>query len=165
MINAGFGEYKLWLLSVVLGFFMAIHTFLIKKNYLIDAITKLFLIGLFNFCFFLTFPTSEQVWIMVSSFRYSLTAFIPLILATFLLTVKYKKEEFLAYFAIANMINVLSMVYYPKLIIVYFPLFLLIIYLMKKKKITVDLCKRIILWQPYIYLLQEIQNNRPILFK
>ena len=99
---------------------------------------KLFLIGLINFIFYFNFPTSSQVWIMVSSFRYSLPAFIPLILGVFLLAAKYKKEEFIGYFALANMINVLTMVYYPKLVLIYLPLSLFIFHVLNKNDKTIE---------------------------
>ncbi len=134
MFNAAFGEYKMWIFSIVIGLIIIIYKFIIKKEYRLSSIDKLFLIGLINFLFFLTFPTSEQTWIMVSSFRYSFPVFIPLILGTFLLAAKYKKEEFIGYLAIANMINILSMAYYPKLVLIYFPLFLLVIYLFSKSQ-------------------------------
>lgn len=132
MLNASFGEYKLWTLSVVFGIIFLIYKFFINKQYNIDRTSKLFLIGLLNFLFFFSFPTSEQTWIMVSSFRYSFPVFIPLILGVFLLASKYKKEESLSYFAIANMLPVLSMAYYPKLILIYLPLALLILYFINK---------------------------------
>jgi membrane protein implicated in regulation of membrane protease activity len=56
-------------------------------------------------------------------------AFIPLILGVFLLAAKYKKAELIGCVVIANMINVLSMAYYPKLVAVYLPLSLAIVYM------------------------------------
>jgi hypothetical protein len=69
---------------------------------------------------------------MVSSFRYSLPAYIPLILGVFLLAAKYKKEELIGYVAHASMINVLTMAYYPKLVLVYLPLSLFIFYVLHR---------------------------------
>lgn len=131
--NAAFGEYKIWLFSILLSMWYLIYTFVIKKQFPGNSLTKLFFLGTANFFLFLTFPTSEQSWIMVSSFRYSLPVFIPLILGVFLLASKYKKEELLGYFVIANMLPVLSMVYYPKLVIFYFPITLFIICFINKK--------------------------------
>ncbi len=135
MFNAAFGEYKIWIFTIFLAFFVLINNFIIKKKYNLDSINKLFLIGLINFSFFLTFPTSEQAWIMVSSFRYSYPVFIPLILGTFILAAKYKKEELVGYIAIACMINILSMAYYPKLVLIYLPLALLIFLFNSRKKL------------------------------
>lgn len=135
MLNAGFGEYKTWISSIIIGIIILFYKFIIKKEYQLDSINKLLFIGLINFLFFLTFPTSQQPWIMVSSFRYSLPIFIPLILGVFLLAAKYRKEYFIAYISIANMISTLSMAYYPKLVFIYFPLFLLLLYIFNKTSI------------------------------
>lgn len=139
IFNAGFGEYKIWIFTILIGSITVVYKFFIKKDYYLDSINKLFIMGLINFLFFITFPTSEQTWIMVSSFRYSLPVFIPLILGTFLLAAKYKKEEFIGYLAIANMINILSMAYYPKLVLIYFPLFLLVLYLLNKNHVKTQI--------------------------
>lgn len=133
MLNAGFGEYKIWIFSILIAFILLIYYFIIKRQYRLNSMNKLFLIGLLNFFFFLSFPTSEQTWIMVSSFRYSYPVFIPLILGTFLLAERYKKEELIGYIAIASMINILSMAYYPKLLLIYLPLALVIYYILDKK--------------------------------
>lgn len=132
MMNAGFGEYKVWFFTIIIAFIVLFYNFVIKKQFHLNLINKLFLIGLLNFSFFLTFPTSEQTWIMVSSFRYSYPVFIPLMLGTFLLAAKYKKEELVGYIAVANMINVITMAYYPKLVLIYLPLAVLVYYLKKK---------------------------------
>lgn len=135
MINAGFGEYKIWIFSVLIAGIFLIYSFVIKRKYGLNPVNKLFLIGLINFSFFLSFPTSEQTWIMVSSFRYSYPIFIPLMLGIFLLAAKYKKEELLGYIAIANMINVVTMAYYPKLVAIYLPIALLVFLFNSRKKV------------------------------
>ncbi len=135
MLNAGFGEYKIWIFSVFIAGIVLVYNFVIKKKYELNSINKLFLIGLLNFSFFLTFPTSEQAWIMVSSFRYSYPVFIPLMLGTFLLAAKYKKEELIGYVAIANMINVVTMAYYPKLVLIYLPVALVVFLFNSRKKV------------------------------
>ncbi len=127
MINAGFGEYKLWILSLFIAFGWVVFK-LIKHQFHIDNVIKLFLLGLCNFTGFLSFPTSNQTWIMVSSFRYSLPIFIPLILGVFLMANNHKQKNLLGIFTIANMLDVLSMAYYPKLILFYLPLALLVIF-------------------------------------
>lgn len=133
LFNAGFGEYKIWLFTILFAFIVLVNSFIFKKRYSLDSINKLFVIGLLNFLFFLSFPTSQQPWIMVSSFRYSYPVFIPLMLGTFLLAARYKKEELIGYIAIAGMINVLTMAYYPKLVLIYLPL-ASIIYLILEKR-------------------------------
>src|SRR6266568_1576021 len=131
MFNAGYGEYKLWIFSVLVAIGVLLYEYVIKKNYRMSNTNKLFFIGLLNFLSFLQFPTDAHVWIMVSSFRYSFPAFIPLMLGVFLLASKYKKEELLGYVTIASMINVLTMAYYPKLVLVFLPLTLVIVYLLQ----------------------------------
>lgn len=132
MVNAAFGEYKLWLFSIIVAVCVLVYRFLIKKQWRSDQITTLFLLGLINFLLFLTFVTSPQSWIMVSSFRYSFPVFIPLILGIFLLAQKHKKEELIGYIAIGNMIAVLSFAYYPKLVLFYTPFALLIFSFLQK---------------------------------
>lgn len=135
MFDAAFGEYKVWIFTILIAFIVIIYNLFIKKQYKLNSINKLFLIGILNFSFFLAFPTSEQEWIMVSSFRYSYPVFIPLMLGTFLLAAKYKKEELVGYIAIANMINVITMAYYPKLVLIYLPIALLIFLFNSRKKV------------------------------
>jgi hypothetical protein len=53
-------------------------------------------------------------------------------LGTFLLAQEYKKEEFIGYIAIGNMLMATSLVYYPKLIFVYIPVSLFIFRLLEK---------------------------------
>jgi hypothetical protein len=132
MINAGFGEYKVWIFSIVIAIVVLLSHFLIKKHSHVSEMHKLFLIGILNFVFFLSFPTSEQTWIMVSSFRYSLPAFIPLILGVFLLAAKHKKGELLGYIVLANMISTLTLAYHPKLVLLYLPLSLFVFYLLDR---------------------------------
>jgi hypothetical protein len=116
--------------SVTVG--VLVYHYAVQKEFTLPSMNKLFFIGLLNFIFYFNFPTSSQVWIMVSSFRYSLPAFIPLILGVFLLAAKYKKEELIGYVVLANMINVLTMAYYPKLVLIYLPLSLLIFYVLNR---------------------------------
>ena len=133
LLNAAFSEYHLWILSVIVALAVLINQLIKEKNLNPNAMTKLFLIGIINFVIFFTYPTDTQPWIMVSSFRYSYSTFIPLILGVFILASKYKKEEWLGYFAIANMLSVVSMTYYPKLLLIYLPFAILVIYLFDKK--------------------------------
>lgn len=132
MFDSALAEYKMWIFVVILAFSWLVYWYIIKRQYYLDAINKLFLLGLTNFLLYFTFPTSEQPWIMVSSFRYSFPAFIPLMLGTFLLAAKYKKEDLVGYLAVGNMIMVTSLEYHPKLVFIYIPLALLIFYLQKK---------------------------------
>ncbi len=132
MLDALFSEYKLWSFSLLIPFFV-IYLILRKKLTFSSKISVLCFIGVANLIFFSIYPTSYEPWVMVSSFRYSYSIFIPLLVAVFLLAEKYQKEKLIGYFAIANMINVLSMAYYPKLILIYLPLSLLAFYYINKK--------------------------------
>jgi len=118
MFNAIFGEYKLWFLSILMIPF-AIYLKIRKEKIYPSKILVLCFIGFVNFLLLGVAPTSAQPWIMVSSFRYSYPVFIPLILSLFLLATFYKKEGWIGYFAIANMLPVLTMVFFPKLIFFY----------------------------------------------
>lgn len=133
MFNSAFGEYKFWLFSIIIAVAVIAHQFFIKKLFKIDSTIRMFILGTVNFIMFLTFATSEQTWIMVSSFRYSYPTFIPLILGVFLLAAKYKKQAIIGYVSIAGMINVLTMGYYPKLLLAYLPISLLFFYFYLKR--------------------------------
>lgn len=127
MFNALFSEYKLWFLSILTALVI------LWKERLITDTTILFLIGLVNLAVFTIFPTDNHTWIMVSSFRYSYPVFIPLILGVFLYFKSKRKMEWLSYFSIANMLSVFSISYQPKLILIFLPLAILLIYFLNKK--------------------------------
>lgn len=133
MFNASFGEFHLWIFSIVIAIMVVIYNFAIKKKFQLNSTNKIFLIGIINFAIFLTFPSNPEPWILVSCLRYSYPAFIPLMLGVFLLTSQYHKEEWLGYFVTVNMLNVLSMAYYPKLILFYLPLSGVVFYFLNKK--------------------------------
>jgi hypothetical protein len=141
MLNAFFGEYKLWGFSVFVFIIPLVKKLRAKKS-LPKEITKLSFMGATNFIFLIVAPTAHQPWIMVSSFRYSYPMFIPLILSVFLLATYYKKETWLGYFTIANMLPVLTMNYYPKLIFFYLPLAIVGYRLLNKYERKLDLQKK-----------------------
>lgn len=132
MLNAGFGEYHLWVFLVLIAAAVLVYRYIVKKEFTLEPINKLFLMGVITFILYSNFPTSPQSWIMVSSFRYSLPIFILLMLGTFMLAQKYRKEELMGYIVVANMIPVLTMSYYPKLIIIYLPISIGIFYVFSK---------------------------------
>ena len=132
MFNALFGEFKLWsfvLLIPAIYYGLLLHRIKMPAIY---GINRLFVIGILGLCSFLFFPTSKEVWIMVSSFRYSYPVFIVIILGTFILAQKYNQRHNLGYFVIANMIMVTSFAYYPKLILFYMPIAFICFYLMQR---------------------------------
>ncbi len=132
MLDSAFAEYHMWVLAFVVGCAWLFYRFIIKQQREMDALIRLFLLGLLNLIFYLAFPTSEQSWIMVSSFRYSLPAFIPLVLGVFLLGQRYKKEEWIGYVTLGNMLITLTLAYHPKLVFFYVPLGPSIIYWLEK---------------------------------
>ncbi len=131
--NAGFGEYKIWFFSVFVAIGYIVYKYLIKRHLTYDSIARLFLIGICSYVVYLLSPCSPEPWIMVSSYRYSYPAFMVFILGIFLLAAKYKKGELLGYISFINMLSVLSMAYYPKLLFFYMPLGLLIMFFIDKR--------------------------------
>lgn len=129
MFNAFFSEYRLWILSpLVIGMLW------IKTKLQVDPeVKKLLLLGFGGLILFLFYPTGYQPWIMVSSLRYSYPVFIPFFLSIFLLAKQYKKEEILGIFAFINALPVLTMAFYPKLLLITVPLGLGVIYLLDRK--------------------------------
>ena len=130
-INAFISEYKIWFFSLIISplvFFIKN-----KRQDQIETIKRLVLIGIINFFIFTTFISGPQEEIMVSIMRYSLPVFIPLILSLFLLGQLYKKEELLSYIAIACMILINPISYYPKLLFIYLPLAYVIFQLIDKR--------------------------------
>ncbi len=131
MINAIFSEYKLWSLSIIFVpfLFFSKSRFKINNRKAVGRILFLAIAGLVILAFQ---PTSVNPWTMVSSFRYSYISFILLILIIFLYAAKYKKDEWLGYFVIANALPTLSLFYYPKLLLFYFPTFIIFVYFFEK---------------------------------
>lgn len=132
MFNAFFSEYKLWMLVPLVALAVLFKRVIINKKYKLDKMHFLYLLGLANFVLYFSYPCDFFEPIMVSSLRYSYTAFIPLLLATFILAEKINKKEMLGYFAIGNMIMVTSFNYYPKLVIIYIPLSFILFRLLGK---------------------------------
>lgn len=132
MGDAFFSEYKFWMFLPILFIYLWIR----KRDIITDEIASLLLLGYGGLLLFLFYPTSHQPWIMVSSFRYSYPAFIPLILSIFLLAKKHKKQEVLAIFSFINVLPVLSMEYHPKLLLFVIPLVLVIIFLIDKRGLS-----------------------------
>lgn len=133
--NASYGEFHLWIFSILLAIFVICWKVYVK-DFKLDNSTKLFIIGIVNLIFFLNFPSSSQPWIMVSGMRYVLPAFMCLMLGTFIYFKKIGKEEFLGYFALGNMLPVISMIYYPKLIFIYLPISLILFNFLKEEDKT-----------------------------
>ena len=134
MVNAFIAEYRIWSVAVV--FTPIVLFYLIRSKIAnIDVIKKVFLLGIINFIFYPFFPTSNQEWIMVSSLRYSYTAFILIILGFFMIAERFNKRELISYIAIGNMILLHPLTYYPKLVFMYVPFSMLLFMVLKSKKI------------------------------
>jgi len=134
MLNAAFGEYNLWVILILGGICFFAYKRFIKKQVVAFGIERLYLIGLLNFIFFLSLPTSAEPWIMVSSFRYSHSTFVPLMLCVFLLFFNLKNGWVLGMISVGNMLMTLSLIYYPKLTLFYIPIGLLAIYVCIKNE-------------------------------
>lgn len=133
IFNAAFGEFKLWIFSIFIVIAELIRKYFINKEYRYDQNIRIYIIGTLAFILFLTYPTEKHTWIMVSSFRYSFPAFITLILGVFIIAAKYKKERIVCLISLGSMLNVISMAYFPKLLLIYLPLALLIFYAFENK--------------------------------
>lgn len=136
MMNALFGEFKIWSFVLLVPIIYPLWYLKNKKKNSIYGLHKILLIASACIVYFITFPTSSDEWIMVSSLRYSFPFFILLILAVFLIAQKLKRTIWLGYFVIANMIMVTSFNYYPKLIFLYLPITLISYYLIGKFEIN-----------------------------
>lgn len=132
MLNAYYGEYNFWSFFVFVALGVYLYKKVRNKKLSIYGINRLYIIGVVNFLLYLTFPTDYHSWIMVSSFRYSLPTFIPLVLCVFLLFAHFKKDVWLGFLAIGSSLMVLTMSYYPKLTILYLLVALILMYGIEK---------------------------------
>lgn len=137
-IDAFFAEYKVWVFSLPVSIIFLLRRLRKQNTKVPKGIYKLITLGLLSTIVFLISPSEKQPWIIVSSFRYSYSAFIPLILTVFLLAKVYKKLDFVYLLSIASMIMVTSFFYYPKLVIIYAPLTLAAIYLIDRYKDSLE---------------------------
>lgn len=165
MINAAFGEYKLWILSIPFAAGILIYNYLLKKDNLFSNMNKVFLIGLMSFIGFLGFYSGDQPWIMVSNLRYSFPVFIMLILGVFLAASRFKREELLGYFAVANMIDLLSMTYYPKLVIFYLPIGFLLFASLDKLSTTISFSRLLKIWPQKLFVHEHQKEKSSAGFK
>ncbi len=136
IIDAAFGEYKIWLISIPFVIVRLLKGFKtpIKKYLLSLENHRLELICILTFIIFLISPTDTKSWIMVSSMRYSYASFILGILIVFLYCKKIKKLEWLFLIAVSSMIMVTSFDYYPKLTIMYGVISLMCCYFLERYK-------------------------------
>lgn len=132
-LNAFYSEYNIWaiIMLAVFGFYIFKK---ITTRLNIFGVNRLYILGISCAIFYLFNPTSYQPWIMVSSFRYSYPACIPLILCIFILAAHYKKETLLGFVSIGSMIMVLSMAYYPKLTPIYLAVAFILNFIFEKNE-------------------------------
>ncbi len=121
-INAIISEFGLWSISIFTPLLL-LNKKIRNTNYV-----SLIFIGSFVFAIFLFLPSDRHYNIAVSVFRYSYPAFITFILAIFLLAKKFKKENILIIFALANMIIIPELAYRPKLIFLLLPIVFIVFY-------------------------------------
>ncbi len=134
-LNAYIAEFTIWALAFFVCAYFEIKRVLNKRFKTPGKTLKVFLIGLSSLVLFLFLPSAFQEHITVSVFRYSYPAFILFILCTFLIAEKYKKEELLSIISISNIFILgFPYTYYPKLVFIYIPVILLVLYFEKINK-------------------------------
>lgn len=136
IIDAFFGEYKIWLLAVPFVIIQLARKIFISQRRFLNTLYdfRLEIICLLLFIVFILSPTDAKRWIMVSSIRYSYASFVLAILTVFLYCKKVKKMEWVFVASIVSMIMVTSFSYYPKLIFIYGSIAGLSFYALEKYK-------------------------------
>ena len=146
ILDALWSEYMLGSVSL---FLIPVFIFNVLKKTKDSNLLRILLIGVANLVIYIFLPSAPQDNIIVSVFRYSYPAFIPLILIMFVHAQKYKKEEFIMLAVIINMIVTAEFSYHPKLLIPLLPIALLIYFfkpfrnkILKSKKYLYSLLKK-----------------------
>lgn len=116
MLDALFSEYLIWPILILIS---------LAWGRLIN--NKFVLVGIFNLVVFLFLPSFNTYNVMVSNFRFSYPAFIPLILGVFLAGAKFKKEGEVSLLALTNMVVLSQLSYHPKLLLLMLPVLLFVI--------------------------------------
>jgi hypothetical protein len=134
MANAYIGEYKAWAIAPFVAL-LIVGYWLWKRPELpplLQIARTVLLHALIQCAFFLTYFTTTDYSMMVSSYRYSFSPFCILMIGIFLVAQQYKKEEWIAYFAIANILDVTTLPYLPKLAFIYIPVAFVAFYVINK---------------------------------
>jgi hypothetical protein len=126
MFNAVFSEYTIWSLALLLPVVIVCLLRRKKDTQQRHTILHLVLLGYLNLSFFLFLPTLPHFNNMVSSFRYSYSVFIPLILSLFLAAKLFHQEDVLCISALASLIIFPSFPYHPKILFILLPLLFLV---------------------------------------
>lgn len=135
-IQSLISEYLLWSLSLVLVLAVSLYSSFKKKQLINKTILILSILGLVNFAIYLMLPSSPIN--MVSDLRYAYPAFIPLILATWLIFEKLKIVGYITPIVILSSLAVFTQFdYLPKLffVIIMGEAFFLIV--LNRKKISI----------------------------
>jgi len=127
--NAFLSEFGLWTLTILTPLLLLFAK--IRKDKKLEKAKILIFMGILNFAVFLFLPSDKYYNIVVSVFRYSYAAFIPVILSVFLIAQHFKKQMFISYLALSGLIIIPELYYYPKLMFLFIPLALIIFYFEK----------------------------------
>ena len=121
-LNAFLSEYTIWSLSIPLCIIFLLWGYGKVRKEKYRKISKLILVGLLNFIIYFFMPSGPHDNLMVTGFRYTYPAFIPLVLSVFLIFEILKKQELLAVLSIINMVMLTEMSYHPKILLAFIPL-------------------------------------------
>ena len=133
-LNAYIAEYGIWTLALFVCFLYMLYSGY-KRKMPDPTVVRISIIGFLIFIVYLFLPSSMEEHIAVSVFRYSYSAFVLFILCVFLIAQKYKKVVLLSLIALSNIFIIgFPLFYYPKLVFIYIPLTLGLIYFRKIKE-------------------------------
>lgn len=132
-IDALISEFTLFSVAIFAPLLLFIRD--IRKNAILRT---LLVVGTLNLLFFAFLPSDRFYNIVVSVFRYSLPAFITLILALFVAGQRYKKESYLAIFTMTNFLFLSLIQYRPKLIIIMLPIIVFVFFTEEVKRFIRD---------------------------
>jgi len=132
--NAFVSEYTVWVVSLPFTIFFLISKYKKINTAKYRNIVILICIGLMNFIIYFFLPSGPYDNLMVTGFRYTYPAFIPLILSVFIIAQKYKREEFLSVISLINMIMIAELSYHPKILLLYVPVGLLVYFINVNKQ-------------------------------
>ncbi len=125
MFNSLFLEFRIWAFALLLPLVLIIKPFYNTKIFK-EIPVRLILIAFLNFIVFLFLPSAPEVNIHISNFRLAYPVFIPLILSIFLISQSMSRVEELTLISVANMIMIPPITIYPKLVLIYIPIAIII---------------------------------------
>lgn len=125
-INAFISEYGVFVLSLFTPFLFLVKK--IRNNRQLKKAKLLLAMGFLNLIIFSILPSDRYYNVVISVVRYTYPAFIPLILSVFIISEKLKKEVLISVIALSSLIIIPELSFYPKLIILFIPLSLIVFY-------------------------------------